>query len=178
MSTQQQVFGLKVFAEMLVDKKKCEGVEALKVYFFSDKVLTRTFKKKDTYCVRPTYAVAVDDNEEMVNSYKLVDMKERFGDKFGIKFEQNKSRKLLPKALINAIRINVRETLEYKGYEYYNSRVFAPIKECDRCVQVLTDKLHPAAQTFKPLNRYLDLGMKMKMMKNLENNMAARIVFK
>jgi hypothetical protein len=149
MCVNQQIFGLKDFTDTLIDKADRSAAKSLVVYFFSDKVLTRTFKNKPSYHLQPLFCV-LSDSTGIIKTHKLVDMKARFGDDFGIRFDQTKQRKLIPEALANGIRIDVSETLEFKGFKYYATKTFTPA-DTVKCVKILTDKLHPTAEVFKLL---------------------------
>jgi hypothetical protein len=144
----QRIFGLKEFADTLIGADRA-AVKSLVVYFFSDMVFTRCYKKSDTYHLQPIFCVATN-GVSVVKTYKLVDMKVRFGDEFGIRFAQSRSRKLIPEAVVNALRIDVSDTLEYRGIEYYNTKTFKPTDSV-KCVSILTDKLHPTADVFRLL---------------------------
>jgi hypothetical protein len=149
MSTTQQIFGLKEFADTLIDKADRAVAKQLIVYFFPDKVLTRTFKKSETYYLQPIFCV-LSTKSEITKTYKLVDMIARFGGEFGIRFGETKARKLIPGALVNAIRIDVSELHEYSGFKYYQTKIYAP-DTAIKCVQTLTDRLHPTADVFRLL---------------------------
>jgi hypothetical protein len=144
----QKIMTLTEFADKLVSNEDRPEVEYLYVYFFTDKVLTKQFKKADQYYVQPCYAASVKPGANTHTNFKLVDLKKRFGDDFGIRFDANKSRKLIKTHILNYIRYHIDEPSEYRGHKYYPT--FSHSVDPDaRPTNKLIEILHPITDVFK-----------------------------
>jgi hypothetical protein len=147
-SEQQKVFKLTQFIKEL--KSEHPTAKRFNIYFFTDRIQRVANPWSDqaaTIYLKPALVlISLDGKPKMIAN-------ETFTTKFdttnwGISFTEFATRTIDPTATMNVLKV-LPEELEYKGAQYYKSKIMRPDASEKRLAQGIADQIHDQFPIFR-----------------------------
>jgi hypothetical protein len=148
----QQILKLDGFIRDIM--KDVNGSALVEIFYFADKALKfeNFLDNSNVIYQQPVFVKISDGNRKAIKGFGLVKLQERYGENYGISYNQTRSRKLQDENPLNVLRVDVRTEKDYKGFKYYDMRNFAASPK-DTAANKIKEMYYEQAQPFKKSKR-------------------------
>jgi hypothetical protein len=146
----QNILKLNDFIKDMI--KDVNGAALVEIYYFADKVLkyTNFLENSNIIYQQPVFVKISDENRKALKGFGLSKLQDRYGENYGVSYNQTRSRKLQDENPLNLLRVDVRTEKDYKGFKYYDMKNFSASPK-DSAANKIKELYYEQAKSFEKL---------------------------